>query len=63
MEWIYVLTVLASSLAAILAWLAKLRWAREFKEAKDAQIALLKNEIQNLRELAPPKLREYFCER
>jgi hypothetical protein len=67
MEWIYVLTVLTSSVAAVLAWVAKLMWSKEFKEAKeetikskDAQIELLKNEIQNLRELSPMKLREYF---
>src|SRR5688572_12443811 len=67
MEWFYLIAALASSLAAVLAWLAKLAWAKEFREAKDetlkakdAQIELLKNEIQDLRELTPMKLKEYF---
>jgi len=90
--WIYVITALASALAAVLAWAAKLWWAKEYSaakdetlkakeaqiaslkaalesfqalfgetaKAKDAQIEALKNEIQNLRELTPMKLREYF---
>ena len=67
MEWFYLITVLASSLAAVLAWLAKLRWSKEFAaakdatiEAKDAQIDGLKREIESLRELTPMKLREYY---
>lgn len=66
-QWIYAITALASAVAAILAWVAKLRWAKEYSaakdetiKAKDAQIETLKNEIQNLRELTPMKLREYF---
>ncbi|HYX72194.1 MAG TPA: hypothetical protein VE732_05445 [Nitrososphaera sp.] len=65
--WIYAISTLASALAAVLAWAAKLRWAKEYSaakdetiKAKDAQIETLKNEIQNLRELTPMKLREYF---
>ena len=67
MDIIYALVALCSSVAAILAWLAKLRWSREFAQAKEAtieakneQIEVLKNEIQNLREFTPMKLREYF---
>lgn len=92
MLWIYAVTVLASSLAAVLAWASKLWWAKEYTaakdetikakeaqiaslkaaleqvqalagetaKAKDAQIESLKNEVQNLRELSPVKLREYF---
>lgn len=65
--WIYVITALASSLAAVLAWASKLWWAKEYSaakdetiKAKDAQTEVLKNEIQSLRELTPMKLREYF---
>lgn len=70
MDWlvlIYTIAALASALAAVLAWAAKLWWAREFGaakdeiiRAKDAQIELLKSEIQNLKELTPMKIREYF---
>jgi len=37
-ELIYALAALASAVAAILAWVAKIRWASEYKEAKEAQI-------------------------
>jgi hypothetical protein len=90
--WIYAISALASALAAVLAWAAKLWWSKEYSaakdeiikakeaqiaslkagidsiqmlsgettKAKDAQIETLKNEIQNLRELTPMKIREYF---
>ncbi len=58
---------LLSILAAILAWLAKLRWSKEYAaakdetiRAKDAQIDALKQQIENLKDLTPNKLREYF---
>jgi hypothetical protein len=64
---IYAVAALASSLAAVLAWASKLWWAKEYAAAKDetiqakeAQIELLKTEVQNLRDLTPMKLREYF---
>jgi hypothetical protein len=67
MEWIYAIAALASALATALAWAAKLQWSKEFKDAKDeiirakeAHIELLKNELQNLRDLTPMKIREYF---
>lgn len=56
-----------STIAAILAWIAKIRWADEYAKAKDEiikskeeQINSLKNEIGFLRELSPMKIREYF---
>ena len=67
MEWLYLISTIASSLAAVLAWAAKLWWGREFAAAKDeiikakeAQIELLTSEIDSLRELTPMKIREYF---
>ncbi len=67
MEWLYVISAIASSVAAVLAWAAKLWWSREFAsakdealKAKDAQIALLEREIKQLQEMTPMKLREYF---
>jgi signal transduction histidine kinase len=73
MDWIYGIAAL-NTLAAILAWVAKLRWSKEFGDAKDqtikakeaqievlkAQIDSLKSESQSLRELTPMKLREYL---
>lgn len=67
MEWLYVISTIASSLAAVLAWAAKLWWGREFAAAKDeiikakeAQIELLTREVSSLKELTPMKIREYF---
>ncbi len=70
MDWtalVSLTTSLFSAIAAVLAWAAKLRWSKEYAAAKDevikakeAQIELLKNEIQALRELSPVKIREYF---
>lgn len=60
-------TAFLSSIAAILAWVAKIRWSREFSDAKneiikakEAQIATLENEVRFLHELSPMKIREYF---
>jgi chromosome segregation ATPase len=67
MEWIPLITALASAIAAALAWAAKLQWGREFAaakdeiiKAKDAQIEVLNRELDSLRELTPMKVREYF---
>jgi hypothetical protein len=67
---IYAIAALASSLAAVLAWAAKLWWAKEFAAAKDetihakeAQIELLKLEVQNLPELTPSETPRIFSER
>lgn len=67
MEWLYLISTIASSLAAVLAWAAKLWWGREFAAAKDeiikakeAQIELLTSEVFSLKELTPMKIREYF---
>jgi predicted RNase H-like nuclease (RuvC/YqgF family) len=71
---IYALAALCSVIASILAWVAKIRWSTEFKEAKDASlqakqseveaknahIATLQSEIESLKNLTPMKVREYF---
>jgi hypothetical protein len=74
MKWWGYAIVAGSILSQGLAWAAKLRWSAEYKDAKEAQvksleetikskdahIALLEKEIQNLRELTPMKMREYL---
>jgi hypothetical protein len=72
--WINNLITLVSIIAAILAWVAKLRWSKEFSDAKDAvisakdeqiktkqtQIEFLDRQIETLKEQTPEKLREYY---
>lgn len=67
MEWMYAVITLLSLIVAVLAATNKLVWAKEYRDAKDetikakeAQIELLKNEIQNLREFTSSKVRESF---
>lgn len=60
MAWLYPTITLLSVLAAVLAWAAKLMWAKEYKEAKEAQIELLKEQIKSLEELTPMKVREFY---
>ena len=57
--WIYAISALASALAAVLAWAAKLWWAKEYRAAKDetikakeAQIASLKASIDGIQVLS-----------
>ncbi len=59
--------IIGSLLVATLAWVAKIRWSKEFISAKDEilkskdeQIKILEREIASLREMTPMKLREYF---
>jgi hypothetical protein len=35
MEWLYLVASLASAVAAVLAWAAKLWWSKEYAEAKN----------------------------
>lgn len=60
MEIIQAVITLLSVIAAILAWVAKLRWSNEYKEAKEAQIELLERENKTLKTLTPMKLQEYL---
>lgn len=74
MNWILALIALANVACAILAWVAKIRWSNEYKavvkqtidtkddaiKAKEAHIEHLRNEIENLKQMTPMKIREYF---
>ncbi len=62
----YAITIL-SLVGAILAWVAKLRWSKEYATAKDetikareAQIAVLEAQIKVLQDFTPMKIQEYF---
>jgi chromosome segregation ATPase len=50
MEWVNSTITLLSLIAAILAWIAKLRWSKEFAAAKDAAIAAKDAQIDQLQE-------------
>ena len=67
MSTLETITILVSGLAACLAWLAKILWAKDHIRAteqifksKDAEIAALQRQNDHLRELTPMKIREYF---
>jgi len=67
MELLYLVTTILSLSVAIFAWWAKIKWSKEYTDAKneiikskEAQIDLLKQEIQNLKDFSPIKMREYF---
>jgi len=47
----YIITSLAI-LSSILAWIAKIKWSREFKEAKEAEIKAKSAQIDTIREKA-----------
>jgi chromosome segregation ATPase len=66
MEWIYAIASIASGLAAVLAWAAKIWWGREhiaakneIIKAKEAEIETLKTQYETIKELSSPLLREY----
>ena len=52
MDWAYAIAAIASSVAAILAWAAKLRWSKEYREANDRIIASKDAEINALKTAA-----------
>jgi hypothetical protein len=67
MEILLVLTALANAVSAIIAWVAKILWSKEYREAKDetirakeAQITTLKEHISILEKLNPTILRQWY---
>jgi hypothetical protein len=68
------IAVVGSTVASILAWIAKIRWSREYRDAtekviqakdaviqsREAQIAVLSEEIAFLKDITPMKMREYI---
>lgn len=67
MDIVYLIGTLLSALAAVLAWLAKLFWSKEYISAKDeiikakeAQIETLRSQVDHYKELTPMKIQEYF---
>lgn len=51
---------LVSGIGAILAWIAKLRWSNEYKEAKEAEIRSIERELTATRAINPPMLQQYY---
>ena len=45
-EILYAIVALASAIAAILAWIDRIRWSDRYKEAKEAQIASIERELE-----------------
>ena len=64
---ILIIFALLNALSAVLAWIAKLRWSHEYAAAKDetikakeAQLETLRLQLQELKDLTPMKVREYY---
>jgi hypothetical protein len=67
MEWIQPTITILSLVGGILAWVAKIRWSKEYSVAKDetikakeAQMQAIERELQTYKELTPMKLKEYY---
>ncbi len=59
-DWMGPLGGLASGVAAVLAWLAKIKWSKEYTAAKEAQIETLKQQVKSLESLGAEKLRAHM---
>lgn len=66
---LYSIAAVASAAASVLAWIAKIRWAGEYRQAKeellrtkDAQVAMLEREVALLRERDPVQLRNWYVD-
>jgi len=64
---ILILTALANAVSSIVAWISKIRWSKEYKEAKDetikakeAEIHTLREHIMTLEKLNPQILKEWY---
>ena len=67
MEWIQPTITILSLVGGILAWVAKIRWSKEYSVAKDetikakeAQMQAIERELQTYKELTPMKIKEYY---
>lgn len=62
MDWFLIVITILSLLSSILAWLVKLKWSKEYKEAKEAQISALNEKLNHHKEISSLHLLEYFKE-
>jgi len=67
MDVFYIISTILSSIVALFAWIAKIRWSNEYKEAtqqiinsKDAEIESLKSHIERLKIFSPMVVEEYY---
>lgn len=60
MEIIYGIITILSLSAAILAWIAKLRWSTQYREAKEAQIDALTGQINLLQEFKSDQIMSLY---
>ena len=59
-QMVYALAACLSAVSAILAWVAKLKWSKEYRAAKEAQIEQLKSQINQLQNMTPMMIEDYF---
>ena len=65
--YVDLIAVIISGVAAILAWIAKIRWSKEYADAKDQtirakdeQLRVLQLQLQELKDLNPEQLRTWY---
>lgn len=73
-EVVFVLTACANAVAAVLAWVAKLRWSKEYIDAtnriieskdqllrvKDSEMAVMQRHVDTLQQLNPKQVSEWY---
>jgi|GEM_PF-2305377 two-component sensor histidine kinase len=62
MDWLLITVTVLSLISSIVAWIAKIKWSNEFKEAKEAQITTLKERLEHYKEISSTELLDYFKE-
>jgi len=60
MEWLYLIITILSLISAIVAWIAKIKWSKEYRESKEAQIDLLKEKVEYYKDLSSKSLLDYL---
>ena len=54
-EIIYLIIAGLSLIGSILAWIAKLRWSKEYQAVKEAQRAALEQQVQTYKDFTPDR--------
>jgi DNA repair exonuclease SbcCD ATPase subunit len=66
-NWILILTALLNAISSIVAWISRIKWSKEYSQAKDERlkakddtIQYLERRIVDLQELTPQKIQDHY---